>query len=180
MHILDFAYNNSLNNCSVLQVIDLSQWDSTVGISNVTMKIDVPGMDCPFYLPYGINSTTSYTSNDFGLTSANCGEELSNLPDGLYSLTLSVCPNETIYKQKCIFRTCQTRCNILTKLGAILQGGCENKIITVNGQDQTVQKIQLLKDLLILLECAEADVQVLKYSSAEDKLNFVSKVLANY
>lgn len=174
-HKLNLLYNNCSNDCRIISLTDESLYDGLTPITNVSLKITVAGTCCPVFLPFAINSTNTYSSYSFGLTSLS--GSLSDLPDGIYEATLSVCPNDEVYVEIKFLRTCVTRCKLLSKLSALLTT-CPQDVHNCNGVVINSNRIQTLKDLLLLLECAENDVASLKYTEATDKMDYISKVLA--
>lgn len=162
------------SDCSVLKINDISEYDSLVPITNPVLKINLPGNDTDYVVPFPLNGTGFYTINSFG----SC--TMGTLPDGIYSVTYSVCPNEELYYTKKFLRTCQTECTIYGFLANILGAGCNRVVTDQYGKDVTNAKIQELEDMLTLLETAKSDVSANKYNLACDKLNYVTGKIQNF
>lgn len=170
-----YIYVDKCNSdCNVLKINDISEYDSAIAITNPVLKINLPGNTTDFVVPFPINGTGFYTTNSFN----SCN--LSSLPDGIYVITYSVCPNETLYFTKKFLRTCQTRCIILSLLSNIMKGDCNVLVLDAYGKDITNQRIQELKDLLTLLDVAESDVSASKYTQACSVLDYVNKKIQGY
>lgn len=161
------------SDCSVLRISDISEYDSLVAITNPVLKINLPGNNTDFVVPFPINGTGFYTTVSFG----SCNT--STLPDGIYSVTYSVCPNEEVFYTKKFLRTCQTECIIYSLLANILGAGCNKVVTDCYGKDITNERIQELEDMLTLLETAKSDVGANKYSLACEKLNYVNGKIQN-
>lgn len=181
MHVLGLYIDDCECDCRILKITDISIYDSEMDVTNRVLKINIPGNNnCDYLPPFPKSGTGFYSSNTFGITAASCGEGLISLPDGIYTITYSVCPNEQVFTTEKVLRTCTTRCLILNQLSNILKGNCNNIVVDGYGNDITSKRVQDLKDLLILLDTAKSDVKVHKDDQAEEKLLYVSKKLNSF
>lgn len=171
MNVLGLYIPDCNLDCRILEVVDVSLYDGLTAITNPVIKINIPGSDCDFTPIFKIKGRNYYTSNTFDLTDADCSLDLINLPDGVYTLTYSICPNEEVFTQEKYLRDCITRCKVLSKLSSLLIS-CE-QIFDCYGNDATSKTINELKDLLIILDTAKVDVKNNNDQLAEDKLEYV-------
>lgn len=86
----------------LLSVTDASDYDSLLEVTNRTLIAQGPGFDIPLELITQQSGTLHYSSKDFGYTSR---KNRTVLPDGLYSFTYSVAPNNKVYTVVHHFRT---------------------------------------------------------------------------
>ena len=93
-----------------LGVIDTSWYNPDIIIETPTIEITPPGYKysaSPFFMHKALNV---YNSNGFGITKASCEEELIDLPDGLWKIKYSICPNDKLFVEKFFLRTDRIQC----------------------------------------------------------------------
>ncbi len=181
MHLPNIYIDDSCNlDCRVLAIKDISIYDPDVAITNAVIKINIPNDPCDYLPPFAVKGKSYYTTNTFKITDASCGQGLASLPDGVYKITYSVCPNEELFVNLIFLRDCQTRCVVLNQLSNIIKGGDCDIIFDGYGNNITVQRIQELRDLLTILDTAKVEAKSGKYSQAEDKLHYVNKRLNTF
>ena len=166
--------------CRVLVIQDISYYDSKVPLTNVDIKISVPGQNTYYHPPFAINSTNYYTSINLGGTYYNkCNQDLINLPDGLYEITYSVCPNETLYTTIKYLRTCAIKCKVNELIGKYISA-CDINKMTPDKIISSQEVLQNLNSYLLIIESAKGDVLNYKYKEAEDKLIYINKKINQY
>jgi len=180
MHLLNIYVSDYETDCKVLKISDISQYDSSGDITNVTIKIIIPGLDTEFYPPFSIKSDNYYSSNTFRLTTQGCGDGLSVLPDGLYDITYSICPNESMFTRIKHLRTCVTKSRIMAYLAPLLASNCNDVVRDGYGSDITNKRKEQLKELLLILDGAVQDAKTFKYNEAVNKINYVNTILNTY
>lgn len=162
--------------CKVLEIQDITAYDSLIEIENATIKIEVPGIDCEYFPSFKVKGKSFYTTNTFGLTKADCKEDLEALPDGIYRITYSLCPNETVYQRYRLFRGCITRCKILSKITQYLSIPCDSPNYDCNDKKDS-DMLSVLLDLLAILESCYCDAECFKYDVIADKMEYINKKL---
>lgn len=93
-----------------LGIVDTSWYNPLITVETATIEILPPGYVnavSPFYM---VGSLNVYNSNGVGITKASCEEELIDLPDGLWKVKYSICPNEKLFIEKFFLRTDKLRC----------------------------------------------------------------------
>lgn len=176
MHNLYLYIDDCETDCKVLKITDISQYDANLPIEDPTIKIIIPGVSCEFFPPFAIRSDNYYGAKTFGLAQ----ESSVPLPDGLYDITYSVCPNETIFTKVRHLRVCQTRARIYGYLSPLLTN-CNNAMVKDGyGADITNKRIVDLKGLLTILEGAQQDAKNFKYNDALNKVNYINSILNTY
>lgn len=171
-HLLNLYIPDSDSDCRVLDIWDISEYQHGYAIQEPTIKIKIPGSDCYYYPVFKVKGRSHYTSNTFSLTSATCAADLVDLPDGIYEVTYSLCPEDELYYTVKFMRTCATECRIMTELSPLIGSGC-TKVYDTFGKDITTQRITDLYHYLSILKAAKADVKGFKFTEAEYKLNDV-------
>src|SRR5688572_32383763 len=81
-------------------IVDTSWYNPNLAIEDVTIEILPPGYvvaASPFFMPNGLNI---FNSNGVGITKASCEEELVNLPDGIWKVKYSICPNDKLFVER--------------------------------------------------------------------------------
>src|SRR5688572_19115909 len=83
-----------------LGVLDTSWYNPDIKIETPTIEILPPGYTfaaSPFFM---IGALNVYNSNGLGITKASCEEELVQLPDGIWKVKYSICPNDKLFIEK--------------------------------------------------------------------------------
>lgn len=99
-----------LNSCQTLGLLDTSYYSSNQTISNATLQIISPFDNDPVELDYYKNAVTVINSNNLKITNVNDQDYLVDLPDGLYTAKISICPEDQYWFEKTWYRTCQLEC----------------------------------------------------------------------
>jgi len=93
-----------------LGIVDTSWYNPDITIETPTIDIYPPGYThaaSPFFM---IRALNVYNSNGIGLTKASCEEELVDLPDGLWKIKYSICPNDKLFIEKFFLKTDKIVC----------------------------------------------------------------------
>ena len=92
--------------CRFLSITDLSYYNNELPIEQPYFYITVPGFNYPYSFLYTPNQTNTYTAFDLGLTNNATGENLPNLPDGVYIIKQQICPHNELYNEYYYMRVC--------------------------------------------------------------------------
>jgi hypothetical protein len=93
-----------------LGVLDTSWYNAKIKVENPTIEILPPGYKLaasPFYM---VNALNIFNSNSVGITHASCEEELIDLPDGIWKIKYSICPNDKLFIERIFLKTDKIRC----------------------------------------------------------------------
>lgn len=93
-----------------LGIVDTSWYNPDITVETPTIEIFPPGFTyaaSPFFM---IKALNIYNSNGLGITKASCEEELIDLPDGLWKVKYSICPNDKLYIEKFFLKTDKLQC----------------------------------------------------------------------
>lgn len=93
-----------------LGILDTSWYNPDITIETPTIQIQAPGYSyasSPFFMTKALNV---YNSNGLGITKATCQEELVDLPDGLWKVKYSICPNDKLFIEKFFLKTDKIQC----------------------------------------------------------------------
>ena len=83
------------------------------------LMISLPDKEEVIEVDYTKNSVTVLNSNSLGYTKVTSNKELQDLPDGLYTIKMTVCPYEIFWYEQDYYRICQLQCKydkVLLKL----------------------------------------------------------------
>ncbi len=153
--------------CKVLSVLDESFY--LTDPESPTLDIVVPGYETVRF-QFEIGKVNIFNSYSLGITNTLTEADLIDLPDGLYELTYSICPNETLYTNVSYLRTCAiegriasywaakvTLCDTeskifkeLEKIEILLKGGKANAKLC--NTDKAIELYRKADDLLKRLE----------------------------
>jgi len=93
-----------------LGIVDTSWYNPDITVEEPTIEIVPPGHTLaasPFFMTRGLNV---YNSNGVGITRVSCEEELIDLPDGLWKVKYSICPNDKLFVERFFLRTDKIQC----------------------------------------------------------------------
>lgn len=93
-----------------LGIVDTSWYNPDITVETATIEILPPGYSIassPFFM---IKALNIYNSNGLGITKASCEEELIDLPDGLWKIKYSICPNDKLFIERFFLKTDRIQC----------------------------------------------------------------------
>lgn len=93
-----------------LGILDTSWYNSLIKIEDEKLEIMPPGYSnyvSPVFIPKSLNI---YNSNSVGITRASCEDELIDLPDGIWKVRYSICPNDKLFIEKFFLKTDKLKC----------------------------------------------------------------------
>jgi hypothetical protein len=108
-----------------LGVVDTSWYNPDITVETPTIEILPPGYTVaasPFFM---IKALNVYNSNGLGITRASCEEDLVDLPDGLWKIRYSICPNDQLYIERFFLKTDKIQC-AFTQAFLKLDMKCDN------------------------------------------------------
>jgi hypothetical protein len=134
--------------------------------------ITPPGYTGRIEIPYSPNSIITINSDHLQLTDSCEYEELADLPDGVYHITLKVCPYDELFCSKYYLRVNK------------LESEYEKFLLTYNEIDDKVLKTLIEIEILIKsakVSAAYGDPKsaTSKYDAAMKKINRLTKVNCN-
>lgn len=111
-----------------LGIVDTSWYNPDITVETPTIEILPPGYvlsASPYFMPRALNV---YNSNGLGITKASCEEELVDLPDGLWKIKYSICPNSELFIEKFFLRTDRIQCRYTQAFLSFDLDTCDNPI----------------------------------------------------
>jgi hypothetical protein len=93
-----------------LGILDTTWYNPDIKVETPTIEIIPPGytiVASPFYMIKGLNI---YNSNGLGITRASCEEDLVDLPDGIWRVKYSICPNDKLFIERFFLKTDKIWC----------------------------------------------------------------------
>lgn len=106
---LNFSIQDT-HDFKTLGIVDTSWYNPDITIETPTIEILAPGYvwaASPFFMVKALNV---YNSNGLGITKASCEQELVDLPDGLWKIKYSICPNDKLFIEKFFLKTDKIQC----------------------------------------------------------------------
>lgn len=106
---LDF-YIGDTHSCKTIAVVDTSSYNPLHIISEPVLQVIVPGYDDVMELNYYKGGVTVLNSNNISITNHLDPEDYVELPDGAYTIKLSICPHDQFWKEITFYRICKLQC----------------------------------------------------------------------
>lgn len=124
-------------------VIDRSLYNSDIVVGCERLLITLPGFSNPITIEdVSKNFNSAFNAQDFKLVNySTCNCSWMELPDGLYIVNYSICPNDDVYVEYNILRQTKIYKKYFKKLCALQLLGCEanNKINLLLKKLQTIE-----------------------------------------
>lgn len=154
------------NNCKVLQLVDSSNWASTLS-ERAYIDITTPGMNKCITTIFQKQKVNIYNSNNLELSDVTDYSFLAPIPDGIYTITLKQCDFSTFNVTKYHFQDCQLRCQINKKLIGI-------DLLCKPCREPLMNDIRIIRDFL---DGAVAQAQLCNVNKAMEYYNRASTLL---
>jgi len=167
---LSFSVIDS-KSCSTVAIFDTSYYNPLQEIKNPTLQVISPFDSVAVELRYYKNGVVILNSNTLKITNVLNNEDLVDLPDGMYTAKMSVCPDDQFYYEKSWFRTCQIQCKYkkaLLKLDISECSACFDK-----------EKLAQLQRVNIYIQGVEANVENCNIVQAQKLYKAADKLLNN-
>lgn len=167
---IDFLIFES-NDPKTITLLDRSRYLSTP--EKPVLDITLPGYTGFIEVPYTPNSIITLDSDSLQLTEPCDYDELADLPDGVYQITMKVCPYDELFMKKCFIKT------------ANLQALYQNLLIGLDLPCTCIDEQKLKKELIdieLLIQSSKAETTIcnvekatLKYQTAFNKIQRLIK-----
>ena len=169
-HKLSISVVRTLNP-EVLMLIDTSVYSEVIPVDCPLLEITVPGFSrsCTFE-NLDVNFSKVITACDLELTTGDCTNTKTNLPDGVYAIRYSVSPNSVVKVEYNHLRTTNLELMYSERLCEMDLGDCEPS-------SSTKAKMLLLDEIGIYIKAAVAHVEVCHHSRKGMQLYTYAKKL---
>ncbi len=97
-------YIEKILNSKLLIVKDASYYNPDIAVTNAKLDLQYPNSNSYINIPVGKNFTYIINSNTIGLTDVNRTDALAELPDGLWTIRYSICPNDELFVEYTFLR----------------------------------------------------------------------------
>jgi len=157
--------------CSTIAIVDTSIYNSIQKNDGLIFQIITPFDPSPIELNFYRNSITFLNSNLLGITSTSNYESLQDLPDGLYTGKISMCPYDKFFYEKSWFRTCQLECIYKKAVLKLNISSCESCF--------SKEKLDRLQRAFIYIEGAKFNAEKSNLKEANKLYSAAEKILKN-
>lgn len=154
--------------CKTISILDTSFYPTTP--ESPTLNISVPGYENYLTFPFVVGQVNIFNSYSLRITTSLTDDCVSDIPDGIYDFTYSICPNDVLYTTISHLRTCQLEARLakywarvvtvcdteskvfkeLDKIEILLKGAKSNAIIC--NPEKAIELYKKANDLLKRLE----------------------------
>jgi hypothetical protein len=165
-------YVDKVLNPKVLIVKDASWYNPDVPVTNAALDIKYPGSTNNVHIPVGRGFSYIINSNTLGLTNTTTSAALTDLPDGLYTIRYSICPNDELFVEYTFLRNVKQLVEYNNLYCAIEIEKCNKKHYT-----QDLEQLRSIKDMI---DAAEYQADCGKYTQAIDLYNYAESLLKEF
>lgn len=164
-------YIEKILNPKLLIVKDASYYNSDVAVTNAKLDLQYPNSNEYVNIPVGKNFSYIINSNTIGLTNVTNSEALSDLPDGLWTIKYSICPNDELYVEYTFLRNVKQLIKYHNLFCQIEVDRCNKKQYL-----EDLKKIREIKDLIdaaqyLANDCGKYEKSIELYDYADSLLN---------
>lgn len=169
---LDIYVDNELLNPRILVVKDASFYNPDIEPSGGFIELQYPGSED--YISFDIASgfVEIINSNTLGITNTQSSKNLADLPDGIWTLNYSICPNDELFVEYTFLR------NVLQKI-KYANAYCKLDLNKCSKRDYE-NLFAELKEIWNLIKAAEYSAYCCKYSKAIEMYNIADKALDKF
>jgi hypothetical protein len=156
-------------NCKTLALADMSTYAGDV--EGATLQVQLPDRETVKELLYKPNSITILNSNSLGYSNVTDLNDLEDLPDGVYTIKISVCPYEINWFERDIYRICKLECKYYKALLTLDMSKCESCF--------SKQKMDKLNNARVYMEGVIANTNNGDINKASELYEVADKILDN-
>jgi len=164
-------YIEKILNTKILVVKDCSFYNPEIVVTKAKLDLQYPNSSNYVNIPVGKNFSYIINSNTIGLTNVTNSDALSDLPDGIWTIKYSICPNDELYVEYTFLRNIKQ----LIKYHNLF---CQIEIDKCNKKQylEDLKKIREIKDLIdaaqyLADDCGKYEKSIELYNEAEEMLN---------
>lgn len=157
------------NNCNTMAILDTSVYLNPDVVEGKVLQIQPPNGYDLIETNYNQSAVTLINTNVLTLTSVSNSKYLEELPDGLYTIKISVCPYDIFWAEKQIFRTCQIWCKFYKAFLKTKINGCSQCL-----SNKTLDNLRKAEDYLIGVD---ANITTGNFSSAAKNYEVANSIL---
>lgn len=106
---IDFSFIDTFT-CKTIGIMDISYYNPLHIITEPIIQVLVPGYDEAVQLNYYKGGVTILNSSNLAIKKVLDPEDYIDLPDGAYTVKMSVCPHDQFYRERTFYRTCKLDC----------------------------------------------------------------------
>lgn len=154
------------NTCKTLKVLDLSHWTSSDTYA-AYISILTPGSTRPIIHIFQKDTINRFNTNNLELSDVTDYSTLGALPDGIYTITLQRCLDDTKIVTKYHLQDCQIRCQIARKLISV-------DLTCTPCRKELLKEIQ---DIMLFLDGAQAQTDLCNVNKAMEYYQRASTLL---
>lgn len=166
---LDF-YIEDVINPKVLIVKDASFYNPDITPTGAQLVIQYPGSNMYVSTPVGINFRYVINSNTLGITNVVKQSSLAVLPDGLYTIRYSICPNDELYVEYKFLRNVKQLIKYYNAYCGLELQKCSHKCYMAE-LDQLKEIKQYIDSAKYLADCDRYDNALEMYDYADELLS---------
>lgn len=168
-------YIEKILNPKLLIVKDASWYNPDVAVTNAKLDLQYPNSTSYVNIPVGKNFTYMINSNTIGLTNVSRSDALAELPDGIWTIKYSICPNEELFVEYTFLRNVKQLIRYHNLFCQIEIERCNRKQYS-----EDLETIRGIKDIIDAAEylandCGKYEKAIELYDYADGLLNEFTK-----
>lgn len=133
------------DDCKILRLADNSLYNPALAVTNAILEITPPGYDCPIIFNVEKYFNTAFNSSSLKLIPSLETSQLTNLPDGVYTIKYSIKPNNSLFVEYDLLRTCQATYSYINELCKLFEARCT---LSTKSFELKLSRLRWIKELL--------------------------------
>lgn len=132
------------------------------------LEVTLPGYTGAIQIPYTPNSIITLNSDNLSLTDPCDYDYLADLPDGVYQITMMICPYTDLYNKQCYLKATQ------------LENQYNNLLLNLDLHCKCLEENKLEQELIhidILIQSAKAESRICNIQKATQKYQAACKAV---
>lgn len=164
-------YIEKILNPKLLIIKDASYYNPDIVVTNAKLDLQYPNSSNYVNIPVGKNFSYVINSNTIGLTNVINSNGLSDLPEGIWTIKYSICPNDELYVEYTFLRNIKQLIKYYNLFCKIEIDKCNRKQYL-----EDLKKIREIKDIIdasqyLADDCGKYEKSIELYDEAEKMLN---------
>lgn len=165
-------YIESILNPKILIVKDASWYNPDINPTNGKLDLQYPGSNQYFSIPVGKNFTFIINSNTLNITNVTNSSNLAELPDGIWTIRYSICPNDELFVEYTFLRNVKQLIKWHNLYCSLQIDKCAKR--------KYLEELQKLREIKDIIDAAKYMADCGKYEKSIELYNYADSLLDKF
>jgi len=165
-------YLEDILNPKILVVKDASFYNKDITPTNGKLDLQYPGSEQYFSIPVGKNFSFVINSNTLNITNTKKSDNLSELPDGIWTIKYSICPNDKLFVEYTFLRNIKQLIKWNNLYCSLQIDKCAKK--------KYLEELQKLREIRDIIDAAKYMADCGKYEKSLELYNYADSLINEF